>query len=150
MAKPFPLQTLLELAQASSDAAAAQLGIVNGHERDMARRLQLLLQYRGEYAERLTSVAQSGMHSIGLLNFREFIDMIDAAIEMQRELVAMAKRNVETEQQHWRLQQRKLKSFNALSQRHYLADRKSEARWEQKEQDDFAMQGFLRRRSLAS
>ena len=150
MAKPFPLQTLLELAQERSDAAAAQLGVVNGHERDMVQRLQVLLQYRGEYAARLTSVAQSGMHSVGLLNFREFIDKIDLAIAMQRELVAKAQRDVQTGQRHWHLERRKLKSFDTLSQRHFLADRKNEARREQKEQDDFALKDFLRRRLHAS
>jgi len=149
MAKPFPLQTLLDLAQEGSDAAAAQLGVVNGHERDMHRRLQVLLDYRREYAERLTRVTQSGMHSVGLLNFREFIDTIDTAIEMQRELLANAKREVETGQQHWHLQQRKLKSFDTLSQRHYSAERKSEARQEQRDHDDFAMRGLLGRRLLA-
>jgi len=50
MAKPFPLQTLRDLAQEGSDAAAARLGVVNGHERDMGERLRVLLEYRGEYA----------------------------------------------------------------------------------------------------
>lgn len=149
MAKPFPLQTLLDLAQEGSDAAATQLGVVNGHAREMQGRLQVLLEYRREYAERLTRATQTGLGSIGLLNFREFIDKIDTAIEMQRELLAKAKRAVEAEQQHWHLQQRKLKSFDTLSQRHYSAERKSEARQEQKDQDDFAMKGFLGRRLLA-
>lgn len=148
MAKPFPLQTLLDLAQEGSDAAAARLGVVNGHERDMDQRLQLLLEYRGEYTERLARVTQTGMHSIGLLNFREFIDKIDVAIEAQRELLAKARSEVETGQRHWHTQQRKLRSFDTLSQRHYSAERLNEARQEQKEQDDFAMKGFLGRRLL--
>ena len=49
------------------------------------QRLQLLLEYRSEYTARLARVAQTGMHSVGWRNFREFIDKIDAAIEQQRE-----------------------------------------------------------------
>jgi len=143
MSKPFPLQTLLQLAQEGSDAAAVRLGVVNGHNRDMQTRLELLLEYRGEYTARLASVAQTGMHSVGWRNFREFIDKIDVAIEQQRELVASAEREVETGQRHWHAQQRRLKSFDTLSQRHYSAERKIEARQEQKEQDDFAMRGFF-------
>lgn len=146
MSKPFPLQTLLDLAQEGSDAAAARLGVVNGHDRDMQKRLQLLLEYRGEYTARLARVAQVGMHSVGWRNFREFIDKIDAAIEQQRELVAAARRQVETGQRHWHTQQRRLKSFDTLSQRHRSAERKSEALREQKEQDDFALKGFLNQR----
>jgi flagellar FliJ protein len=143
MSKPFPLQILLDLAQERSDDAAVRLGIVNGHDRDMQARLQLLLEYRGEYAARLDRVARTGMHSVGWRNFREFIDKIDAAIEQQRELVATARREVETGQRHWHSQQRQLKSFDALSQRHYSTERQIDARQEQKEQDDFALRGFL-------
>lgn len=148
MAKPFPLQTLLDLAQQDSDSAAQQLGIVNGHDRDMRQRLQLLLDYRSEYTERLARTAQLGMHSAGWRNFRQFIDKIDAAIEQQRELVAMAKREVETGQLHWHAQQRRLKSFDTLSERHRSAERRSEARQEQKEQDDFALKSYLGGRAL--
>lgn len=148
MSKPFPLQILLDLAQEGSDAAAMQLGVVHGHDRDMQQRLQLLLEYRGEYTARLARVAQVGMHSVGWRNFREFIDKIDAAIEQQRELVAAARRQVETGQRHWHTQQRRLKSFDALSQRHRSAQLKNEARREQKEQDDFALKGFLGQRMM--
>jgi len=148
MPKPFPLQTLLELAQRGSDAAAAHLGVVNGHDRDMQKRLELLLEYRNEYATRLASIAQTGMHSVGLQNFREFIDKIDVAIAQQRELVAAARRQVETCQLNWRTQQRKLKSFDTLSRRHFSEQRKSEARQEQKEQDDFALRGVISQRMI--
>ncbi|MBE0621518.1 MAG: flagellar export protein FliJ [Burkholderiales bacterium] len=148
MAKPFPLQILLNLAQEGSDAAAVQLGVVNGHDRDMQKRLQLLLEYRSEYSTRLTNVTKTGTHSMDLRNFREFMDKIDVAIEQQRQLVAAAKREVETGQIHWHKQQRKLKSFDTLSQRHRSAERKTEARQEQKEQDDFALRGFLSQRAI--
>ena len=147
MAKRFPLQTLLDLAQDSSDAAAAHLGVVNGHDRDMQKRLQLLLDYRSEYTERLASMTRTGTHSMGLRNFREFMDKIDLAIEQQRQLVAAAKAEVETGKLHWHKEQRKLKSFNTLSQRHRTTVLKGEARQEQKDQDDFALRGYLGRRT---
>ena len=147
MSKPFALQTLRELAREDSDAAAAQLGRVTGHARDMDERLRLLLDYRSEYAARLTRVAQTGMHSTGWRNFREFIDKIDAAIDQQRELVAAAQRQVESGQSHWHAQQRRLKSYDTLYERHCSAEQRSEARREQKEQDDFALRGFLAQRA---
>jgi len=146
MSKPFPLQTLLALAQEDCDAAALQLGVVNGHDRDMQRRLQLLIEYRGEYTSRLARVAQTGMHSVGWRNFHDFIDKIDAAIEQQRELAAAARAQVESGQRHWHAQQRRLKSFDSLSQRHISLERKREARQEQKEHDEFALKSFLSQR----
>ena len=148
MSKPFPLQILLNLAQEGSDAAAARLGTLNGHDRDMEQRLLLLVDYRNEYTAHLERIARVGMHSGDWRNYHEFIDKIDAAIVQQRENVAQSKNQVRTGQHQWHAQQRKLKSFNTLSQRHSVAERKSEARLEQKEQDDFALRGFLGGRAL--
>lgn len=148
MSKTFPLQTLLDLARSDSDSAAAQLGALNGHGRAMEERLQLLLDYRGEYTAHLARVAKIGMSSIDWRNFRDFIDKIDAAIAQQREAVAQAKREVQAGRHHWHAQQRRLKSFDALSQRHRLAQIRQELRQEQKEQDDFALKGFLGERAL--
>ena len=63
MARPFPLQTLLDLAQVNSDMAAAQLCAINGQDREMEQRLQLLLDYRSEYTAHLTQAAKIGMNS---------------------------------------------------------------------------------------
>ena len=146
MARPFPLQSLLDLAQEGCDAAAMQLGVVNGHDREMKQRLQLLLDYRSEYAARLASVASTGMHCVGWRNFREFIDKIDVAIEQQRQLVATARLQVESGQRHWHAQQRRLKSFDTISRRHHASEQKLAARQEQKEQDEIALRGFLSQR----
>lgn len=146
MSKRFPLQPLLDLAQQGCDAAAMRLGVLNGHDREMRRRLQLLLEYRGEYTSRLARIAESGMHSVGWRNFHDFIDKIDAAIAQQRELVAAARVQVESGQSQWYAQQRRLKSFDTLSRRHTLEEQKSESRLEQKEQDEFALKNFLRQR----
>lgn len=148
MSKPFPLQTLLDLAQADSNTAAARLGALNGHDREMQQRLQLLLEYRNEYAAHLARAAKVGMSSVDWRNFRGFIDKIDAAIAQQRESVAQAKNEVQTGQHHWHAQQRKLKSFDTLSARHRSVELKRESRQEQKEQDEFALKGFLGGRAL--
>jgi flagellar FliJ protein len=148
MSKPFPLQILLDLARTDSDSAAVRLGALNGHDRDMEERLRLLLEYRGEYTANLARMARAGMSSVDWRNFREFIDKIDAAIVQQREAVADAKHEVQAGRHQWHAQQRKLRSFDTLSLRHRSAEQKRESRQEQKEQDDFAMQGFLAGRVL--
>jgi flagellar FliJ protein len=143
MSKPFPLQILLDLAQERSDAAATQLGVVNGHDRAMQERLRLLLEYRDEYTARFTSDAQLGMDCAGWSNFHDFIDAIDAAIEQQREIVADARRKVDAGRHLWQMEQRQLKSFDNLSLRHRTQEQTNEARLEQKEQDDSALKAYL-------
>ena len=148
MSKPFPLQTLLDLARVDSNSAATQLGALNGHNRDMEQRLQLLLEYRGEYTAHLERVAKMGMSGVDWRNFREFIDQIEAAIAQQREVVSRARQGVESGQCHWHAQQRRVKSLDTLSQRHRSAELRLESRREQKEQDDFALKGFLGQRMV--
>ncbi|MEI6733414.1 MAG: flagellar export protein FliJ [Comamonadaceae bacterium] len=150
MSKLFPLQVLLDLAHEKRDEAASQLGVINGHDRAMQERLRLLLEYRDEYAARFTADAQLGMDSTGWKNFHEFIDAIDAAIDQQREIVADARRKVAAGQLQWQAQQRKLKSFDTLSQRHYSLEQSNEARLEQKEQDDSVLKAFISQRMMNS
>ena len=78
-----------------------------------------------------------------------FIDKIDAAIVQQRDAVAQSKHRVKTGQQQWHAEQRQVKSFDTLYQRHRSIEIKREARQEQKEQDEFALRGFLGRQMLA-
>ncbi len=143
MSKPFPLKTLLDLAKERCDAAAAQLGVVNGQARDVQARLQLLLDYRLEYSNRLVRDAKLGIGSVGWLNFRRFIDTIDAAIEQQREMVVAAQHQVEASKQRWQQAQGRLRSFETLEQRHHREQRVVEARLEQKELDNFALKDHL-------
>ena len=146
MSKPFPLQTLLDLARAHSDSAAAQLGVLNRNDREMEERLRLLLEYRREYTDSLARMVSTGVSSVDWRNFREFIDKIDAAISQQRATVAVSKHEVQVGLQHWHSEQRRLKSFDTLSLRHHSAEIRRESVQEQKEQDEFALKGFLGRR----
>jgi len=143
MSKPFPLQILLDLAKSDSDGAAAHLGDLNSHDRAMEERLRLLLEYRDEYSQKLAHMARTGMNSADWCNFREFIDKIDAAVAQQRQVVADAKYKVLDGRTQWQVQQRKLKSFDTLSLRHHSAELRRESRQDQKEQDDFALKGFV-------
>jgi flagellar FliJ protein len=149
MPRPFPLQTLLDLALVNSDAAAARLCAINGHDREMEQRLQLLLDYRNEYTAHLAEAAKAGMNSVDWRNFRLFIDKIDAAIVQQRDAVAQSKHRVKAGQRDWHVHQRQLKSFDTLFQRHLTTEIKRESRQEQKEQDEFALRGYLAHRLVA-
>ena len=148
MSKPFHLQILLDLAKESSDSAAVRLGGANGQLQDMQERLNMLLDYRTEYTQRLASGAQSGLSCLDLRNFREFIGKIDLAISMQNAKVASASAEVQASQLDWLTQQRKLRSFDALSRRHRSTEHRCEARREQREQDDQVSSRFFARRVM--
>jgi flagellar FliJ protein len=102
-----------------------------------------LVEYRREYTDNLARMASAGMSSVDWRNYRDFIDKIDAAIAQQRATVAVSRHEVQVGRQHWHSEQRKLKSFDTLSVRHHTAEIRRESVQEQKEQDEFALKGFL-------
>lgn len=147
MPKNFSLQTLIDLAQIKSDAAAVNLGRLNAQDRGMEEKLRLLLQYRDDYQSRFQESARSGMNNAGWRNFHEFMNQLDAAIAQQCDVVANLKHRVQHGRHELLAQQSKLKSFDALSQRHLLNESRHAAKQEQKEHDEHASRSHASRRA---
>ncbi len=138
MTKPFSLQTVLELMQARADSATQALARLIANERDAKNKLDMLQQYRDEYATRFTLAAQNGLTRSEWHNYQEFINRLDEAIDAQRLAVAQQVRNTAAGQGVWLKQQTKLKAFDTLSDRHFASENAKEQKREQKIQDEFA------------
>lgn len=138
MAKPFSLQPLLEIMQTRADEATRRLGQLIAEEQNAKSRLQLLEQYRAEYAGRFAEAAGRGLSPLAWRNFQDFIGRIDEAITQQRSVVSNSERNTSNGQAHWQAQNKKLKAIDTLSERHDARERYREGKVEQKEQDEFA------------
>ena len=87
MAQTFPLQTLLELMQNRTDEASRKLGQLITAEQSQRSRLQMLEQYRDEYAQRMREATAEGITRLILRNYQDFLARIDEAIEQQRQAV---------------------------------------------------------------
>ena len=61
MTKPFALQTVLDLMQIRADEATRNLARLIGIEKDAKAKLEMLQQYRDEYATRFRESAQNGL-----------------------------------------------------------------------------------------
>ncbi len=140
MPKPFPLQTVLDLMQARSDDATQQLARLIANERDAKTKLELLSNYRNDYALRFTQAAQNGLSQREWHNYREFLNRLDEAIDLQKHAVAQHERHTATGQQHWQEQRKNLKAFDTLSARHSHNEARKEEKREQKAQDEVASQ----------
>ena len=138
MTRPFSLQTVLELMQTRADDATQNLARLIASERDAKSKLELLQQYRDEYAARFQQAAQSGISPREWHNYREFLGRLDEAIDAQRKTVAQQARNTAAGQVHWQEQRTKLKPFDTLSDRHFATENARELKREQKVQDEFA------------
>ena len=141
---------LLDLAQHRSDAAAAKLGQLNSREQEAEQKLHLLLGYRQDYQVRFQEFARNGIDQVELQNFRAFMGKLDAAITEQRKAAANSHTCVQAGMTDWHAQQRKLKSYDTLSQRHERAELLRAAKQEQREQDEQASKSLAYSPSLMS
>ena len=141
MTKPFALQIVLELMQVRADDATHRLAQLISSERNAKSKLDMLRQYREEYAVRFKQAAQNGLAQREWHNYQEFLNRLDEAIDSQLQTVALQIQNTAEGQTHWQQQRTKLKAFDTLSERHYVNESNLELKREQKTQDEFAARG---------
>lgn len=138
MPKPFSLQTVLDLMQARTDEATHRLARLIANERNAKNKLDMLQQYRDEYAARFREASQNGISQREWHNYQEFLARLDEAIDTQQGAVQLEAKRTADGQEAWRQQKTKLRAFDTLSARHSAKEAVREQKREQKNQDDFA------------
>lgn len=142
MTQPFSLLPLLELMQTRTDEATRQLGQLIAAEQNQRSRLQMLEQYREEYAQRLREATQQGVTRMILRNYQDFLARIDEAVEQQKAAVENSERSTKAGKEHWQAQNKQLKAIDTLSQRHDARERYRENKQDQKLQDEFSTRKY--------
>lgn len=138
MAKPFPLQPLVHLAQQKNETAIKNLGKLNQQHQSAQDKLVMLQQFRRDYQEKFQEAARNGMAPNDLRNFQDFIYRLDQAIEQQLNVIKLTTASVNSGRVELKDAQRKMQSFDTLAQRHVEVEKKLEAKSEQKMQDEHA------------
>ena len=147
MSKPFTLAPLQHLAHQQNDAAAKRLGQLYQQHQSAQAKLDALLQYRKDYQTQFQQAMQEGMSPTDLKNFQDFIDRLDQAIRQQKGVIEKADLGVKTGRHALLDSTRKMKSFDTLAQRHTDAERRQEAKQEQRMQDEHTGRFAARRSS---
>lgn len=142
MAQPFSLQPLLEVMQTRTDEATRKLGRLIAAEQNQRSRLQMLEDYRAEYAQRMSEATAQGVTRLVLHNYQHFLVRIDQAIEQQRLTVMDSENSTKAGQEHWKNQNKQLKAIDTLSLRHDARERYKEGKQEQKLQDEFSSRKY--------
>jgi flagellar FliJ protein len=142
MTQPFSLQPLLDVMQTRTDEATRKLGKLIAAEQSQRSRLQMLEQYREEYAQRLREATMQGVTRFVLLNYQDFLARIDEAIEQQRMAVENSELSTKAGQDHWQAQNKQLKAIDTLSLRHDARERYRENKQDQKLQDEFSSRKY--------
>lgn len=144
MSKPFSLQPLLELMQSRTDEATRQLGRLIAAEHSAKKQLQMLEDYRAEYAGRLQDSSSSGLTRQALANYQDFLRRIDDAIKQQQLTVQHSEFSTKAGQNHWKSQNARLKALDTLADRHEAREKHRENQQAQKLQDELTSRKFAR------
>jgi flagellar FliJ protein len=112
------LDTLIELAVKDSDTATKHMGRCIRQGNDAQQKLDMLQEYRDEYARRFeTSLTAGGLSPLAYQNFQLFIQKIDGVLAGQQEVVRLALVRVEEAKTAWQACERKRMSYDTLATR---------------------------------
>jgi flagellar FliJ protein len=138
MAHPSALDTLIDLAQRASDAAAKRLGAALKAVEEGEQKLQMLEGYRDDYVRKLDAAQMAGITPFAYQNFVAFIGKLDVALNGQREVIKHAQHKADFEKKAWQESERKRLSYRTLNERAALEALKIENKRDQKMMDDHA------------
>jgi flagellar FliJ protein len=143
MATPSALHTLIDLANKEADEAAKLLGAALRASEETVQKLDLLLQYRDDYALRCQSNMASGISTTHFNNFQVFMQKLDHAITGQQKVVSDAKQRAEQARAAWLACEQKKMSFVTLAERADKAGARRELWLDQKQNDEHAARSAL-------
>jgi flagellar FliJ protein len=138
MATTSALETLIDLAQRASDAAAKRLGAALKAVDEGEQKLRMLEGYRDDYVARLDAAQMAGITPFAYQNFVAFIGKLDVALNGQREVIKHARNKADFEKKAWQESERKRLSYRTLNERAALEALKVENKRDQKMMDDHA------------
>ncbi|WP_306396727.1 flagellar export protein FliJ [Telluria beijingensis] len=141
MAQLSALETLIDLAQKDSDAAAKRLGAANKLVEEAEQKLEMLVGYRDEYARKLDAAQVAGITPFAYHNFVAFIGKLDNALNGQRDVLKHARFKADTERKTLQESERKRLSYRTLNERAASEALRIQNKRDQKQMDDHAARG---------
>lgn len=146
MATSSALGTLIELATRDTDEAAKRLGKCMKAAEECEQKLELLKQYRDDYAARFQQNLSAGLTASGYRNYQQFLDKLEQAIGSQQQVVRDAHGRVEREKKAWQDCERKRMSYGTLADRADKAQQIKDNKRDQKQMDEHAARQLLYKR----
>lgn len=140
----FRLQALLDYARDRSESAAQELQRLRMQWSAAEEKLVQLQSYLADYHDRLNNTAAGGMTAASLRDFQRFIAKLELAIQSQSEEVVRCQQRWEAGQHLWMEREREVKAYDALRERHLQAELRKENKSDQRVQDEFAQNRYLR------
>lgn len=111
------ITTLIELATKESKTATKHLGVCIRRGNEAQEKLELLTQYRNDYAKRFEQNLAGGLNTTARRNFQTFIEKIDSTLIVQQESVRLTQIRIDEAKAAWQACERKRISYDTLATR---------------------------------
>ncbi|MBW8330361.1 MAG: flagellar export protein FliJ [Thiobacillus sp.] len=147
MATPSTLNMLIDLASKETDEAAKRLGATLRAGEEAEQKLELLMQYRDDYAARCQSTLTSGISTTQFNNFQIFMQKLEHAIAGQQKVVSDVKQRIAQARAAWQACEQKKMSYVTLADRASKASTRRELWLDQKQNDEHAARRALHKRN---
>lgn len=102
MAQNSALTTLKDLAEKEVDNAAQQLGAMRRGYQQAEEQLKMLIDYQHEYRSNLNNDMTQGIGSQRWINYQQFIQTLEKAIDQHRQQLDQWNQKVDTALNFWR------------------------------------------------
>ena len=147
MATPSALNTLIDLANKATDEAAKLLGTALRAGEEAEQKLELLMQYRDDYAARCQTSLTTGLSTTHFNNFQVFMQKVEHASAGQQKVVADARLRIAQARTAWQACEQKKMSFVTLADRASKESKQRELWLDQKQNDEHAARRALYKRT---
>ncbi|AMG95277.1 MULTISPECIES: flagellar export protein FliJ [Citrobacter] len=145
MAEHGALATLKDLAEKEVDDAALLLGEMRRGFQQAEEQLTMLLDYQNEYRSNLNSDMSQGIASNRWINYQQFIQTLEKAVEQHRQQLTQWTQKVDVALNSWREKKQRLQAWQTLQDRQNAAALLAENRLDQKKMDEFAQRAAMRK-----
>ncbi|QMG41608.1 flagella biosynthesis chaperone FliJ [Citrobacter freundii] len=145
MAQHGALATLKDLAEKEVDDAAILLGEMRRGCQQAEEQLKMLIDYQHEYRTNLNSDMGQGITSNRWINYQQFIQTLEKAIDQHRQQLNQWTQKVDLALSSWRDKKQRLQAWKTLQDRQTTAALLVENRLDQKKMDEFAQRAAMRK-----
>ncbi|ELP5679136.1 TPA: flagella biosynthesis chaperone FliJ [Salmonella enterica] len=145
MAQHGALETLKDLAEKEVDDAARILGEMRRGCKQAEEQLKMLIDYQNEYRSNLNTDMGKGIASNRWINYQQFIQTLEKAIEQHRLQLTLWTQKVDLALKSWREKKQRLQAWQTLQARQTAAALLAENRMDQKKMDEFAQRAAMRK-----
>ena len=145
MAQHGALATLKDLAEKEVDDAAVLLGEMRRGCQQAEEQLKMLIDYQHEYRNSLNTDMGQGITSNRWINYQQFIQTLEKAIEQHRQQLNQWTQKVDMALNSWRDKKQRLQAWQTLQDRQTSAALLAENRLDQKKMDEFAQRAAMRK-----